>query len=537
MDLAATVRRAQGRDVDAFEELTERFKHMAFGYALALVHDLHHAEDVVQEAFVAAWSALPSLAEPAAFPGWFRSIVRHRAHRVLRRRHLEALPLTAAESVAVDAPHPEERIDRRREALVALAAVARLARPLREVVTLFYVHDCSQQDIATFLGLPVTRVNNRLHAARAELKRRTLAMVKDTLEAHQLPDDFAARIGRIVRAHEHVIEARFDPSSLPDILTELSVSDERRERAITVQVIQHLPDGIVRCVPIDASDLVPPGASVMSSGRRSGARVSREVIDGAAEVLLADRAGSATPTVLDSGIKVIDVMCPLLRGGTVAIAGEWKAGTIVVVEELVRRLSADPGGLSLFTFVPPRPSPSEPEISFQEMWKKEGYSTGTVGSVQTFYFLGESEWTEERVAALTDADVVIRLSRALGETHRVYPTIDPVMSRSRALDPAIVGAHHVEIATRVRAALARLDAGPADDVETRRARKVRQFFGQPFYVAESYTRRPGLTVSRNEALRVCREILDGAFDHLPEEAFVFRGLPTVSPPSSDRSTF
>ena len=79
MDLTATVRRAQARDVDAFEELTERFKHMAFGYALALVHDLHHAEDVVQEAFVAAWSALPSLTEPAAFPGWFRSIVRHRA--------------------------------------------------------------------------------------------------------------------------------------------------------------------------------------------------------------------------------------------------------------------------------------------------------------------------------------------------------------------------------------------------------------------------------------------------------------------------
>jgi RNA polymerase sigma factor (sigma-70 family) len=119
---------------------------MAFGYALSLVRDLQHAEDVVQEAFVAAWSALPTLADPAAFPGWFRSIVRHRAHRVLRRRHLELLPLTAAEHVAAEPHAPEDRLERRRQVSEALDAITRLPVPLREVVTLFYVHDCSQQD-------------------------------------------------------------------------------------------------------------------------------------------------------------------------------------------------------------------------------------------------------------------------------------------------------------------------------------------------------------------------------------------------------
>jgi hypothetical protein len=54
---------------------------MAFGAALALVNDFHRAEDVVQEAFVAAWSALPSLADPAAFPGWLHGIVRHQEFR------------------------------------------------------------------------------------------------------------------------------------------------------------------------------------------------------------------------------------------------------------------------------------------------------------------------------------------------------------------------------------------------------------------------------------------------------------------------
>ena len=177
MDLETAVRAATAGDLDAFAEIVKRFQHMAFGYALSFVRDLGQAEDIVQEAFVAAWDALPTLADPAAFAGWLRGIVRHRAHRVLRRKHLEALPLTAADTVAADEPAPDRRVERRQAAASVMAAIAGLARPLREVVTLYYVHDCSQQDIATFLGVPVTTVNNRLHAARAQLKRRTLTMV------------------------------------------------------------------------------------------------------------------------------------------------------------------------------------------------------------------------------------------------------------------------------------------------------------------------------------------------------------------------
>src|SRR5262249_28758772 len=211
MDLEALVRAAAGGNLDAFAELTRRFQHMAFGYALSFVRDLGQAEDVVQEAFVAAWYALPTLADPAAFAGWLRGIVRHRAHRVLRRKHFECVPLTDADTVAAGAPTADRRVERRQEVGNVLAAIAELPTALREVVALYYVHDCSHQDIATFLGVPVTTVNNRLHAARAQLKRRTLTMVKDALEAHQLPDDFAARIGRIVRAREGVVDARFDP--------------------------------------------------------------------------------------------------------------------------------------------------------------------------------------------------------------------------------------------------------------------------------------------------------------------------------------
>src|ERR1051325_10535206 len=86
MELEALVNQARGGDVKAFVELTGRFQHAAYGSALALVRDFQAAEDVVQEAFLAAWSGLASLAEPAAFPGWLRGIVRHQALRVLRRK-------------------------------------------------------------------------------------------------------------------------------------------------------------------------------------------------------------------------------------------------------------------------------------------------------------------------------------------------------------------------------------------------------------------------------------------------------------------
>ena len=173
MDLATLIGRARQRDLEAFAEITRRFQHMAYGYALSMLRDLGQAEDVVQEAFVAAWFGLARLEDPAAFPGWLRGIVHHQAHRVLRRRRLEAvLPLAEAKGLAMEAPEHEGRIERGRRADTVLAAITELPEPLREVVTLFYVHECSQQDIATFLGLPVTTVNNRLHAGRARLKRR-----------------------------------------------------------------------------------------------------------------------------------------------------------------------------------------------------------------------------------------------------------------------------------------------------------------------------------------------------------------------------
>src|SRR5262249_46661894 len=144
----------------------------------------------------------------------------------------------------------------------------------------------------------------------------------------------------------------FDPKSLPDVLTELVASDETRPGAVTLQVVQRLGEGVVRCVVTSSEGALAPGMTVVSAGRPVQTPVDHEVFDRSVRLLTKAAASETAPELLETGIKVIDVMCPLVRGGSVAIAGELRAGTTVVMEELVRRLSSAPGGVSLFVVSP-----------------------------------------------------------------------------------------------------------------------------------------------------------------------------------------
>src|SRR3982074_2098106 len=141
MDHEQLVRRASAGDVSAFVDLTRRFQHFAFGSALALVRDFQLAEDIVQEAFVAAWTALPTLAEPAAFPGWLRGIVRHHAFRVLRRKQLHAVPLAEAEDMPSDDPPADHILEQRRQGAAGLAAISGLPGTLHEPGVVVFLHN------------------------------------------------------------------------------------------------------------------------------------------------------------------------------------------------------------------------------------------------------------------------------------------------------------------------------------------------------------------------------------------------------------
>src|SRR5262249_6529084 len=204
--------------------------------------------------------------------------------------------------------------------------------------------------------------------------------------------------------------------------------------------------------------------------------------------------------VLETGIKVIDVMCPIVAGGTVAIAGEMGSGGIVVTEEGVRRLSGGSERASLFVLAPP-PSPDyAPGRTFADDLKKEGFSEGNVGAVQTFFLRSDTQpWTKERLSALDSLDTVIHLSRERANA-RVYPTVNVLTSRSRLLETKLVGDDHAAIAESVRQSLSALwatDRGPetgANKLMLERALKLQNYFTQPFFAAEFYTKRPGATV-------------------------------------------
>jgi RNA polymerase sigma factor (sigma-70 family) len=533
MDHEQLVRKASAGDIGALVDLTRRFQHVAFGTALAQLRDFQQAEDVVQEAFVAAWKALPTLAEPAAFPGWLRGIVRHHAFRVLRKKQLDSVPLTEAGEVPSDEPAADHVIEQRRQAAAALAAISELPDTLREPAALFFIHDCSHQDIAAFLGLKLATVNNRLHAARSRLKRRILTMAPNTLHAQVLPDDFANRIGRLIDARGDMVEALFDPASLPDLLTELTVSDEARKRSVTVQVMQRPGGGLVRGLATPAAPDLPKGATVLSSHRRSSVPVDRMQLDRLVALLTAATEDRPSHEIVETGIKVIDVMCPLRAGGSVAIAGEYGTGITVVMEEIVRRISGNAHRVTLFVLIPPPselwPSSMDENFSFAAALKEEGYGEGTVGRVETFFLRGvEGPWTAETLAALAPVDTVIHLARDM-IVRKNYPGVDVRTARSRLLDEKLVGTADVEIARRAREAIALRRAAQenpnlaADPVVLERARKLQAFFSQPFYVAEPFTKRPGSHVSRADALRGCGEILDGLHDDLPADAFYFTG--------------
>jgi RNA polymerase sigma factor (sigma-70 family) len=524
MDHEQTVLAASRGDVAAFVDLTRRYQNFAFGTALALVCDFQRAEDVVQEAMLEAWSSLASLAEPKAFPGWLRSIVRRQAFRALRRRRLPAAPLDEAADVPADDPSPELRAGQRRAAAVALRAISALPSMLREPAMLYFVHECTQQDIATFLGLSVATVNNHLHTARSQLKQRMLTMAEETIRGQGPPDDFADRIGRVIAARGRVVDALFDQDALPKLLTELAVSDQAQRGEVRVQVVQRPGGGRVRTIALSPIVAPAPGSTVLSSGRQSAEPIGLADLGVILPVLCGEgRPDRTSGELVETGIKAIDLMCPLAAGASVIIAGEAGAGASVLTEELARRLCGVDRPISIVTLIPLRRD-AAPDWSFDAQLKKEGFGEGNAGDLQTFFFAAEDQaWTEDRLAMLDAADVVVRLSSA-HMAARVYPPIDVLTSRSRLLATGGVTAEHADVAGQAREALTELWAkGGATEGDQRltRALKLQNFLTQPFGAAQRYTGCEGVAVSFACTVRACRDILSGRYDELPTRTFFF----------------
>lgn len=178
---ATAERAARAEKEAAFGEIVRRYQDLAFACAYAILGDFHLSEDAAQEAFLAAWRNLDQLRQPEAFPGWLKRIVFSQCHRFTRGKQVETVALEAAGQSAAtgDDPSAVGEVRERREGV--FAAIRELPENERLATALFYVGDYSQNEIATFLEVPVTTVKKRLYQARQKLRERMLVMVRDTL--------------------------------------------------------------------------------------------------------------------------------------------------------------------------------------------------------------------------------------------------------------------------------------------------------------------------------------------------------------------
>jgi RNA polymerase sigma factor (sigma-70 family) len=536
-------------DERAFEELVRIYQNLAYGYAFALLKDLYLAQDAVQDSFLAAYYQLHSLKEIAAFPGWLRGIVRHKCLRILRKQKARTVPLEEVTMAADSENRPDNQFERKELNGHLMEAVSNLRQDQREIVCLFYIEEHSQDEVARFLGIPKSTVNNRLHAARQTLKRRMFAMVKDKLGRSGLPDDFAETIGRIIRVQGPVVEVEMKSGVSASLFDSWKITDRQDTDGPVLSVIQRDVKGRIRLVSEGESAFLKDGAQIR-------AEMSSDLPRGC-DAMLADIAAAIRPRakekkILATGIKIIDLLSPLPAEGTVGLFGAQGTGQAVFVMELYKRLKKREGRLAIFYFVSQHQASNLKHVIERE----PNFPADAEGPLETSWLITNDAADPCRDRTYDFLDAAIYFSPLLS-CRDIYPAIDSLYSSSTLMNADILGKDHVETAKRVRDIVGKareishdakfheyvalgaykrarqhikeMQKGMADGLSDEqvtilaRARKLELYFSQPFHVAESFTGVTGKDIAIEDTISDCRAILDGDADDIPEKAFVFTG--------------
>ncbi|RJO59430.1 F0F1 ATP synthase subunit beta [Candidatus Parcubacteria bacterium] len=446
--------------------------------------------------------------------------------------------------------------------------------------------------------------------------------------------------GKISQIIGPVVDVNFE-GELPPIYTALSIERENAKPLI-LEVQQHTGANTVRCVAMGSTDGLQRNLPVqnlqapisMPVGPETLGRIFNVVgdaVDGKPDIKTKKRfpihrespkftEQSTQAEVFETGIKVIDLICPIVKGGKVGLFGGAGVGKTVVIQELIRNIAAEHGGYSVFAGVGERTREgndlyhdmtasgvikktsmvfgqmNEPPgarsrvalsgLAIAEYFRDEeqkdvllfidnifrftqagsevsallgripsavGYqptlaeemgelqeritstTKGSITSVQAVYVPADDLTDPAPATTFSHLDSTVVLSRGLSELG-IYPAVDPLDSSSTILSPAIVGEEHYEVARRVQKVLQRYkdlqdiiailgmeELSPEDKLTVSRARKIQRFLSQPFFVAEQFTGTAGKYVPRAETVRGFKEILDGKFDDVPEQAFYMKG--------------
>lgn len=209
-DLKALLIRAKIGDHDAFTAIVRRFQDMAVGYAYSILGDFHLAQDAAQEAFFSAFNLLHQLRDPMRFSGWFRRIIVKQCDRIARKNRPQPVPDEMLMELPADVADPAEMLAERETKELVRQAMNALPPNHRRVTTLFYINEYSYKQIADFLEIPVTTVDNRLRASRKQLKERMIRIMQENLQQHRPSRDveFMDKVLSTIRAMFEAIEAK-----------------------------------------------------------------------------------------------------------------------------------------------------------------------------------------------------------------------------------------------------------------------------------------------------------------------------------------
>jgi len=443
--------------------------------------------------------------------------------------------------------------------------------------------------------------------------------------------------GKIVQIIGAVVDIEFARDEVPRVYHALIVE----EGQIMLEVQQQLGDGVVRTIALGSTDGLKRGLEVTNTGEAITVPVGKETLGRVMDVMgnPIDEAGeigenermpihrkapsfeeqASSNELLETGIKVIDLICPFAKGGKVGLFGGAGVGKTVNMMELIRNIAIEHEGYSVFAGVGERTREgndfyhemkdsnvldkvslvygqmNEPPgnrlrvaltgLTIAENFRDEGRDvlmfidniyrytlagvevsallgrmpsavgyqptlakemgdlqeritstkTGSITSIQAVYVPADDLTDPSPATTFAHLDATVVLSRQIAELG-IYPAVDPLDSTSRQLDPLVVGQEHYDVARKVQNTLQRykelkdiiailgMDELSEDDKLTvARARKVERFFSQPFFVAEVFTGSPGVYVSLKDTIRAFKGIVDGDYDHLPEQAFYMVG--------------
>ena len=420
--------------------------------------------------------------------------------------------------------------------------------------------------------------------------------------------------GKIIQVIGAVVDVEFPQDAVPKVYDALEVENGTEKLVLEVQ--QQLGGGVVRCIAMGTSDGLRRGLKVnnldhpieVPVGKATLGRIMNvlgQPIDmkgdiGEEERWAIHRAApsyeelSSSQELLETGIKVMDLICPFAKGGKVGLFGGAGVGKTVNMMELIRNIAIEhsnvldkvslvygqmnepPGnrlrvaltgltmaekfrdeGRDVLLFVDNiyRYTLAGTEVSalLGRMPSAVGYQptlaeemgvlqeritstkTGSITSVQAVYVPADDLTDPSPATTFAHLDATVVLSRNIASLG-IYPAVDPLDSTSRQLDPLVVGQEHYDVARGVQSILQRYqelkdiiailgmdELSEEDKLVVSRARKIQRFLSQPFFVAEVFTGSPGKFVSLKDTIRGFKGIMDGDYDHLPEQAFYMVG--------------